>query len=81
MTTKEQVKPASPTLDEGDHERMAHIVTPASAVTEALVTGGQVTARSGLASDLPLPYKSAPSVAEYGLYELHRIDEAAGVMA
>lgn len=47
MTTQEQVKPASPTLDEGDHERMAHIVTPASAVTEALVTGGQVTALCG----------------------------------
>ena len=33
--------------DEGDHDRMAHIVLPASAVTEALVTGKPCTALCG----------------------------------
>ena len=37
-----------PTLDdEGDHDRMAHIVLPASAVTEALITGKPCTALCG----------------------------------
>ncbi len=36
-----------PTLDEGDHERFAHIVIPASAVTEAYITGTPVTALCG----------------------------------
>ncbi len=35
------------TTDEGDHDRMAHIVVPASAVTEALVTGKPCTALCG----------------------------------
>jgi hypothetical protein len=33
--------------DEGDHDRMAHIVLPASAVTEALITGKPCTALCG----------------------------------
>jgi hypothetical protein len=33
--------------DEGDHDRMAHIVLPASAVTEAIVTGKPCTALCG----------------------------------
>ena len=32
---------------EGDHDRFAHIVVPASAVTEAYITGAQVTALCG----------------------------------
>ena len=32
---------------DGDHERFAHIVVPASAVTEAYVTGQSVTALCG----------------------------------
>ncbi len=35
------------TTDEGDHDRMAHIVLPASAVTEALITGKPCTALCG----------------------------------
>lgn len=36
-----------PTAGDGDHERFAHIVVPASAVTEAYVTGTPVTALCG----------------------------------
>ena len=35
------------TTDEGDHDRMAHIVVPASAVTEAIITGTPCTALCG----------------------------------
>jgi hypothetical protein len=34
-------------LDDGDHEKFAHVVVPASAVTEAYITGTQVTALCG----------------------------------
>jgi len=34
-------------VDEGDHERLAHIVFPKEKVTEALVTGAPVTALCG----------------------------------
>lgn len=37
----------SPVTDDGDHERFAHVVVPASAVTEAYVTGAAVTALCG----------------------------------
>ena len=37
----------SPTTDDGDHERFAHIVVPKSAVTESYVTGKPVTALCG----------------------------------
>lgn len=33
--------------DAGDHDRMAHIVLPAAAVTEAIVTGKPCTALCG----------------------------------
>lgn len=33
--------------DDGDHEKFAHIVVPASAVTEAYITGEAVTAICG----------------------------------
>lgn len=33
--------------DDGDHERFAHVVVPASAVTEAYITGATVTALCG----------------------------------
>jgi hypothetical protein len=33
--------------DDGDHEKFAHIVVPASAVTEAYITGSTVTALCG----------------------------------
>ncbi len=35
------------TTDDGDHERFAHVVVPASAVTEAYITGAPVTALCG----------------------------------
>ncbi|MCU1354124.1 MAG: hypothetical protein JWM05_3333 [Acidimicrobiales bacterium] len=35
------------TTDEGDHDRFAHVVVPASAVTEAYITGQPVTALCG----------------------------------
>ncbi|MGH9070168.1 MAG: DUF3039 domain-containing protein [Acidimicrobiales bacterium] len=41
----EEVRPVLD--DEGDHDRMAHIVVPASAVTEAIVTGKPCTALCG----------------------------------
>lgn len=34
-------------VEEGDHEKMTHIVTPASAVTEAYITGKPVRALCG----------------------------------
>lgn len=37
----------TPTTDDGDHERFAHVVVPASAVTEAYITGATVTALCG----------------------------------
>ncbi len=37
----------APTTEDGDHERFAHWVFPASAVTEALVTGNPVVALCG----------------------------------
>ena len=37
----------TPTTDDGDHERFAHVVVPASAVTEAYITGNAVTALCG----------------------------------
>jgi hypothetical protein len=43
--TTEQV--TDPVADEGDHERFAHVVVPASAVTEAYITGTPVTALCG----------------------------------
>lgn len=36
-----------PTTGDGDHERFAHVVIPASAVTEAYITGATVTALCG----------------------------------
>ena len=35
------------TTDEGDHEKLAHIVLPKSAVTEAYIAGTPVTALCG----------------------------------
>lgn len=35
------------TNDDGDHERFAHVVVPASAVTDAYITGNPVTALCG----------------------------------
>jgi hypothetical protein len=35
------------TTDDGDHEKFAHWVLPASAVTEAMVTGSSVVALCG----------------------------------
>ncbi|MGI8662121.1 MAG: DUF3039 domain-containing protein [Acidimicrobiales bacterium] len=39
--------PVPVTTDDGDHERFAHVVVPASAVTEAYITGTPVTALCG----------------------------------
>ena len=36
-----------PITDDGDSERFAHVVVPASAVTEAYITGTSVTALCG----------------------------------
>lgn len=33
--------------EDGDHEKFAHVVIPASAVTEAYITGAKVTALCG----------------------------------
>ena len=45
VDVEEQTRPSN--VDEGDHDRMAHIVLPASAVTEAIVTGKPCTALCG----------------------------------
>ncbi len=53
--------------DEGDHDRMAHIVYPASAVTEAIVTGKPCTALCGkrwVPSRDPKRYPLCPTCAE-----------------
>jgi hypothetical protein len=43
------IKPevAPPVLDDGDHEKCSHVVVPASAVTDAYITGNPVTALCG----------------------------------
>ena len=41
------IAPANPHLEEGDHERMAHIVFPKDKLTEAMVTGTPVIALCG----------------------------------
>lgn len=48
QATPEVIEEVRPVLDdEGDHDRMAHIVVPASAITEAIVTGKPCTALCG----------------------------------
>ena len=47
MTDTMLDREVAPTLDDGDHEKFAHIVAPASAVAEAYVTGEAVTALCG----------------------------------
>lgn len=37
----------TPTTDDGDHEKFAHVVVPKSAVAEAYITGKAVTALCG----------------------------------
>ncbi len=39
--------PSEPQMEEGDHERMAHIVFPKDKLTEAMVTGTPVIALCG----------------------------------
>ena len=41
------IAPTAAPVEEGDHERMAHIVFPADKLTEALVTGTPVIALCG----------------------------------
>ena len=45
VTPVEEVAPAR--IDEGDHDRFAHVVQPASAVMEAMITGVPCTALCG----------------------------------
>jgi hypothetical protein len=55
------------TTDEGEHERFAHIVVPASAVTEAYITGTPVTALCGktwVPSRSPERYPVCPTCKE-----------------
>lgn len=48
MTVMEpEVQTPTGVVEEGDHEKLAHIVVPASAVTEAYLTGKAVTALCG----------------------------------
>jgi hypothetical protein len=42
-----EIRPVIGETDSGDHERFSHIVVPASAVTEAYITGTPVTALCG----------------------------------
>ena len=42
-----QTEVPPPATEEGDHDKFAHIVVPASAVTEAYITGTAVTALCG----------------------------------
>lgn len=45
VTTIEEIAPAR--VDEGDHDRFAHVVVPASAVMEAMISGTPCTALCG----------------------------------
>lgn len=57
------------TTEEGDHERMTHIVVPASAVNEALVMGTPVTALCGktwVPSRDPERFPVCPTCVEQG---------------
>lgn len=47
MTLIESPTVSPVTTDGGDHERFAHVVVPASKVTEAYITGCPVTALCG----------------------------------
>lgn len=52
---------------EGDHDRFAHVVVPASAVTEAYITGREVTALCGktwVPTRNPEKYQVCPSCKE-----------------
>ena len=65
VDVEERTRPS--TTDEGDHERMAHIVLPASAVTEAIVTGTPCTALCGktwVPSRDPKKYPLCPTCRE-----------------
>lgn len=56
-----------PTLGDGDHEKFAHIVVPASAVTEAYISGTPVTALCGktwVPSRDPTRYPVCPTCME-----------------
>jgi hypothetical protein len=60
-------RPTIEPTDDGDHDRMAHIVLPASAVTEAIVTGTPCTALCGktwVPSRDPKRYPLCPSCRE-----------------
>ena len=46
-TTTETLAPPVVSTDDGDHERLAHIVYPKDKLTEALITGTPVTALCG----------------------------------
>ena len=53
--------------DDGDHDKFAHVVVPASAVTEAYVTGTPVTALCGktwVPTRDPGRYKVCPTCKE-----------------
>ena len=56
------------TTDEGDHERFAHVVVPAHAVTEAYITGSPITAVCGkvwVPSRAPEKYPVCPKCKEF----------------
>lgn len=56
------------TTDGGDHEKFSHVVVPASAVTEAYITGNPVTAVCGktwVPSRDPKKYPVCPECAEF----------------
>lgn len=60
--------PAPITTDDGDHEKFAHVVVPASAVTEAYITGATATAVCGktwVPTRDPKRYPVCPECAEY----------------
>ena len=64
-TSIEQV--TDPVTDDGDHEKFAHVVVPASAVTEAYITGTAVTALCGktwVPTRDPARYQMCPTCKE-----------------
>lgn len=68
MSTIEAPTTSPITIDQGDHERFAHVVVPARLVTEAYITGIPVTAVCGktwVPSRAPEKYPVCPDCKEF----------------
>jgi hypothetical protein len=81
MSTTEPtvIEATKPVSDDGDDEHLAHIVYPASAVTEALVTGKPCQALCGkvwVPSRDPTRYRVCPTCREVARLNGWRVPES-----